>query len=234
MNLRFIFSVVCVAMLAGAASVRAGDGFTPLFDGKTLDGWGQHGGVATYEVADGAITGTSVANTPNSFLCTKKKYGDFELHVEFKVDPALNSGVQIRSNVYEKPRVVITRTSSGKEKKRTIPAGRVHGYQVEIDPSARAWSGGIYDEGRRGWLNDLSKNKPAQKAFKQNEWNHYRIVCRGDSIKTWVNGVPAADLKDGMTAEGFIALQVHGVRDAGHVGKQISWRNVKIKELTAK
>src|SRR5690606_26944541 len=102
-------------------------------------------------------------------------------------------------------------------------------YQVEIDPSARAWSGGIYDEGRRGWLNNLEgdKNRPAREAFKQNEWNHYRIEAVGDSIKTWINGVPAADLRDDMTPSGFIALQVHGIgKDQSKVGKQIRWRNI--------
>ncbi len=227
-------TTVCLVTLSSLLAANADEKMTPLFDGKTLDDWVQHGGKAKYEVVDGVIVGTSVPNTPNSFLCTKKHYTDFELHVEFKVDPALNSGIQIRSNVADKPTEVVTKTSSGKVRKRKIAAGRVHGYQVEIDPSARAWSGGIYDEGRRGWLNDLSKNKAAQNAFKQNEWNQYRIVCQGDSIKTWINGVPAADLKDDLTSKGFIALQVHGVRNPAQVGKQVSWRNVKIKELSAK
>jgi len=217
-----------------AATHAADDSFTPLFDGKTLDGWVQHGGTARYEVVDGMIVGTSVPKTANSFLCTEKLYGDFELQVEFKVDPLLNSGIQIRSQVYNEVTSVATKNKNGEEKKRSIPAGRVHGYQVEIDPSERAWSGGIYDEGRRGWLNSLAENKPARKAFKQNEWNHCRIVCQGDSIKTWVNGVPAADLKDGLTPKGFIALQVHGVgKHPEKVGKQVLWRNVKIKELAA-
>ena len=117
-------------------------------------------------------------------------------------------------------------------KKRKFPADRVYGYQVEIDPSDRAYTGGIYDEARRGWLNDLSQNEPARKAFKQNEWNKFRIVCRGDSIKTWLNGVPAADLKDSQTPRGLIALQVHGVgKDQNKVGKQVRWRNIRIKEL---
>ncbi|MBZ0257059.1 DUF1080 domain-containing protein, partial [bacterium] len=93
---------------------------------------------------------------------------------------------------------------------------------------------GIYDEGRRGWLNNLEgdKYKEARAAFKQNEWNHYRIECKGDSIKTWINGVAAADLKDDMTPTGFIALQVHGIgKDEKKEGAQIRWRNIKIKEL---
>jgi hypothetical protein len=188
-------------------------GWVDLFDGKTLEGWVQRGGKAKYSVEDGAIVGQSVPNTSNSFLCTKQDYGDFELELEFKVDPALNSGVQIRS-----------------ESKPEYRGGVVHGYQVEIDPSARAYSAGIYDESRRGWLYDLSKKPEARKAFKENEWNKYRIVCQGDSIKTWINGVAAADLKDDKTPQGFIALQVHGVG-----GRQeplfVRWRNIRLKEL---
>ncbi|QDV52214.1 3-keto-disaccharide hydrolase [Gimesia fumaroli] len=226
------FSAICIALLCNVTTYAGDKGFTPLFDGKTLDGWVQQGGKAKYEVVDDTIVGTSVPKTPNSFLCTKKMYGDFELEVDFKVDPLLNSGIQIRSNVFDDDKVLKIKDKNGKESKKKIPAGRVHGYQVEIDPSKRAWSGGIYDEGRRGWLNNLADNKAAQKAFKQNEWNHYRIVCKGDSIKTWINGVPAADLKDGLTPEGFIALQVHGVGNHPEkVGKQVSWRNIKIKEL---
>jgi hypothetical protein len=105
----------------------------------------------------------------------------------------------------------------------------VHGYQVEIDPSKRGWTGGIYDESRRGWLYDLKKNEPARKAFKQNDWNKFRIECRGPSIKTWLNGVPAADLKDSLTASGFIALQVHGVGKKAEP-MEVRFRNLRIKE----
>ncbi len=217
----------------GTSLVVADDeGFVSLFDGKTLNGWIQYGGKAKYTVEDGCIVGTAVPNTPNSFLCTKQKFSDFILELDFKVDPEMNSGVQIRSNVYDHPITVEWTTPDGKRHKKKIPAGRVHGYQVEIDPSPRAYTGGIYDEARRGWLFDLSKNEAARKAFKQNEWNHFRIECRGDSIKTWLNGVPAADLKDNMTHTGFIGLQVHGVgRHKERIGKQVRWKNIRIKVL---
>ena len=201
------------------------DGWTPLFNGKDLDGWVQRGGKADYKVEDGAIVGRSVPKTPNSFLCTAKDYGDFVLELEFKVHPALNSGVQIRSQCFDEAKEV---ELGGKKFK--IGAGRVHGYQVEIDPAARAWSGGIYDEGRRGWLADLKENEPARKAFKAGDWNKFRVECKGESIKTWINDVPAADLKDGATPSGFIALQVHGVGDKTDV-LDIRWRNIRIKEL---
>jgi hypothetical protein len=215
----------CLLLAAGLVALQAAQAgaWVALFDGKTLTGWVQRGGKALYEVKDGVIIGSTVAGTPNSFLCTEKDYGDFELELELKVDPRLNSGIQIRSQCFDKETTV---EWQGKTIK--IPAKRVHGYQVEVDPSARAWSGGIYDEGRRGWLQDL-KNKPeAQKAFKTNDWNHYRIVCQGDSIKTWINGVPAADLKDSMTPKGFIALQVHGHKESG---LKVMWRNIRIREL---
>lgn len=219
---------VVIGLVSTTPPVAADDkdpGWVNLSNGKDLGGWVQHGGNAKYRVEDGEIVGTSVPNTANSFLCTKRDYADFILELQFKVDPKLNSGVQIRSQCFDEPKTVEV---DGKPKK--IPAGRVHGYQVEIDPSDRAWTGGIYDEDRRGWLKDLKDNEAARKAFKAGEWNQFRIECRGDSIKTWLNGVPAAEIKDDMTPSGFIGLQVHAV------GKrteplEVRFRNVRIKEL---
>jgi hypothetical protein len=188
-----------------------------LFDGETLNGWSSiKGGNALYEVKDGAIVGTTVGNTPNSFLTSDKMYGDFILELDYKVDPSMNSGIQIRSNSVPNYR-----------------NGVVHGYQIEIDPSERAYSAGIYDEQRRGWLFPLTDNEEAQQAFKQNEWNNYRIEAIGDTIKTWINGVPAAHLIDDMTQSGFIGLQVHSIGKNDQEGTKIMWKNVKIltKEL---
>lgn len=182
-----------------------------LFDGETLKGWAQKGGNAQYGVRDGSIVGTTVYNTPNSFLTSEKMYDDFILELEYKVNPTMNSGIQIRSNSFPHYR-----------------EGRVHGYQVEIDPSERAWSGGIYDEARRGWLFPLEEHPEARKAFKQNEWNHYRIEALGDTLKTWVNNIPAAHLIDDKTSRGFIALQVHSIGDDQKEGTEIMWRNIKI------
>ncbi|HEV3203767.1 MAG TPA: DUF1080 domain-containing protein [Gemmataceae bacterium] len=207
------------------ADEKADGGWVNLFNGKNLDGWVQRGGKAKYTAEEGQIVGTSMPNTSNSFLCTKKDYADFILELEFKVHKDLNSGIQIRSQCFDEPKTVELN-----EKKIKIPAGRVHGYQVEIDPSARAWTGGIYDEGRRGWVNDLKNNEAARAAFKQGDWNKFRIECRGDSIKTWLNGVPAADLKDSVTPSGFIGLQVHGVKDKKEP-LDVRFRNLRIKEL---
>ena len=182
-----------------------------LFDGQTLEGWTQKGGEALYEVRDATLVGTTVHSTPNSFLTTDSMYDDFILELEYKVDPSMNSGIQIRSNSFPYYR-----------------NGRVHGYQVEIDPSDRAWSGGIYDEARRGWLYPLEGKPKAQQAFEQNEWNHYRIEAIGDTIKTWVNDVPTAFLVDEKTARGFIGLQVHSIGDEQEAGTEIQWRNIRI------
>lgn len=186
--------------------------WTSLFDGKDLKGWHQLNGHAKYSVEDGVIVGTTVADEPNSFLVTDSTYGDFILEVDYKVDSTMNSGIQIRS-----------------ESTPDYNNGRVHGYQVEIDPSARAWSGGIYDEARRGWLYPLTLNPAAQSAFKQGDWNHYHIECIGNTIRTWVNGVPAASLVDSVTPRGFIALQVHAIPKGHAAGEQIRWKNIRIQ-----
>ncbi len=218
-----IFSAALVSTVLAADD----GGWTPLFDGKSLEGWQQHSGKAEYRVQDGAIVGKTVAGTGNSFLCTVKKHGDFILELEFKVDPSMNSGIQFRSEFHTEPATV---EINGKPKK--FEADRVFGYQFEIDPSARAWTGGVYDEARRGWLFDLKSKPEAGKAFKQGDWNKARIECRGESIKTFINDVPAADFTDGMTKEGIIALQVHGIgKKKEAVGKEVMWRNIRIREL---
>lgn len=187
------------------------DGWVWLFNGANLDGWERLNGTAPYEVADGTIVGTTAEGSPNSFLCTKKHFADFDLEFEVNCDPRLNSGVQFRSNSFK-----------------DYQNGRVHGYQVEI---ATSNPGRIYDEARRGrWLDDTDAQK-ANKAYKAGEWNKYRVLCVGDSIKTWVNGVPIADMKDSMTAKGFIGLQVHSFQS--DTPAQVRWRNIRIKELNA-
>ena len=225
MRARLLLVMILSATMVGIAARAEEPAWTALFDGASLDGWVQRGGAAKYRAENGEVVGTSVPKTSNSFLCTAKDYRDFILELEFKVDPKLNSGIQIRSQCFDEAKTV---DAGGKPHK--IPAGRVHGYQVEIDPSERAWTAGIYDEGRRGWLNDLKDNEPARKAFKQNDWNAVRVECRGDSIKTWLNGVPAADLHDALTPQGFIALQVHGVGDSTEP-REVRWRKIRIQEL---
>jgi hypothetical protein len=215
---KFMTAVLIIAVVSGCTTTRQlkkvdDQSWEYLFDGKTLNGWVQRGGSADYFVEDGVIVGASAADTPNSFLCTEKVYSDFILELDFKVDAGLNSGVQIRSNSFNE-----------------YKDGRVHGYQVEIDPSERAYSGGIYDEARRGWLYDLKHNEPARRAFKSDRWNHFRIEAIGNSIKTWINGVPAADLLDSMTKTGFIALQVHSTESKEPL--YVKWRNIRVIDLS--
>ncbi|MBO9616166.1 MAG: DUF1080 domain-containing protein [Dyadobacter sp.] len=217
---KFRLPLAAMAAFLLAAPLQAQkskDGWVDLFNGKDLTGWKQLNGQAKYEVKDGAIVGTSVMGTPNSFLTTEKDYGDFILELDVKVDNKLNSGIQIRS--LSKPDYM---------------NGRVHGYQVEIDPSDRAYSAGIYDEARRGWLYPLDLNPEGKKAFKRDAWNKYRIEAIGNSIRTFLNGVPVAHVVDDMTPAGFICLQVHAIGSKEMEGTQVSWKNVRIKTTKLK
>lgn len=211
-NIRKIIGTCSFSLLCIAAIAQKGE-WTSLFNGKDLTGWKQLNGKASYTVSsDGTLTGTTVAGEPNSFLATEQDYGDFILELELKVDGNMNSGIQIRS-----------------ESTPSYKNGRVHGYQVEVDPSPRAWSGGIYDEARRDWLYTLQYNPEGQKAFKRGEWNKYHIECIGSSIRTWINDIPTANLVDNMTPKGFIALQVHAIGPNEKPGEQIHWRNIRIQ-----
>jgi len=184
----------------------------PLFNGKDLIGWKQLNGKAKYTIVNGEIVGTTVFGEPNSFLATEKEYGDFILEFEYKVDSTMNSGVQFRS-----------------ESKPEYKNGRVHGYQFEIDPSRRGWTGGIYDEARRDWLYTIDLNPAAKKSFKQGQWNKVKIECIGNDLRTWLNGTPTAHVVDNMTPKGFIALQVHSINKKEDEGRQIRWRNLRIQ-----
>lgn len=189
--------------------------FQELFDGLTLEGWVRRGGQAEFRVEDGVIVGKTRIATPNSFLCTAQEFADFELELEFKVDSdRVNSGVQIRSHSYPE-----------------YKGGRVHGYQVEIDPTPRAWTGGIYDEARRGWLYPVKNRPEAQAAFRLGQWNTMRVVAEANRIKTWINEIPVADLTDDSSRKGFIALQVHASNEV--MPMEVRWRNIRIKMLIA-
>jgi hypothetical protein len=205
--------VVGALALTSLSAFGAEGDWISLFDGKTLAGWEQKNGLAHYDAKDGMIVGTSVPNSPNSFLCTKKNYGDFELEFEVKVDKELNSGVQIRS-----------------ASKADYQNYRVHGYQVEI--AVGGFSGGIYDEARRGKFLNTPQNpsNEIKGLLKENAWNQYRVVCKGNRIQVWVNGVQVTDLTDDMTASGFIGLQVHGV-GARKEPLTVMWRNLRLREL---
>lgn len=217
------FLAICLLLLASCSQHKqltdVDEGWVELFNGKDLSGWKQVNGTAPYKVEDGAIVGTTTTGSPNSFLATENEYGDFILEFEVMLNNDINSGVQFRS---------ISDPS--------IKDGRVHGYQFELDPSDRKWTGGIYDEARRGWLYPLSLNPKAQSAFKKGEWNMARIEAVGKEVRTWINDVPVASLVDDVTPTGIIALQVHSIKGQEDAGKEIKWRNIRIKtsELSAK
>lgn len=197
-----------------APTPPSGEGWTRLFDGKSIAGWTQRNGWASYRIEGDAVVGRTATVSPNSFLCTDKVFGDFELRFEVKVDNGLNSGVQIRS--------------------KSLPEkdnGRVHGLQVEIE-SSPGEAGYLYGEATgRGWV---SPTQPPHSELKNNEWNQYHVKAVGPRVQTWINGKLIEDLTDPISyTEGFIGLQVHGIgKDQGPF--EVRWRNIEIKELSKK
>lgn len=210
----FLLSVF--AMIGCASPPKeAADGWKNLFTGTDLSGWKAVAGTATFEVVDSTIVGTSVAGSPNTFLVADGMYTDFILELDLKVEHTTsNSGVMARGQFDPAAR-------DGQ--------GLVYGYQIEADPSERAWSGGVYDEARRGWLYPLDLNPEAGSAFKVGEFNHYRIEAIGNEIKTWINGQEVAYVVDDMDSIGFVALQVHSVRDSSEAGRKTYFKNIKIQ-----
>ena len=208
--IRTLLFLFCISIAAGSGAQETG--WKNLFNGKDLAGWKQLNGKALYSVKEGSIVGTTVFGQPNSFLATEKEYGDFILEFEFLVDSSMNSGVQFRS-----------------ASKADFKEGKVHGFQYEIDPTKRGWTGGIYEEGQREWLYQMDLNPAAKPAFKNGAWNKARIECIGNTTRTWINGVPASYVIDNLTPKGFIALQVHSIRTKEEEGRQIRWRNIRIK-----
>ena len=217
-------SLLLIAFLVLSVPAFAADEWQSLFDGKTLDGWEVKGGNATYKVDDGMIVGSTIEGSPNTFLC-KGPFSDFELELDVLCDKPLNSGIQIRSHVYEKD------TPLESKPKQVRKAGSVYGYQCEIAAAEGGVAGNFWDEARRTkWLDDFSGKPEAKKALKNDAWNHYRIVAQGDHIRSWVNGIPFADFHDPTDASGFIGLQVHGIKkETGPY--QVRWKNVRIREL---
>jgi hypothetical protein len=202
-----ILFVICASLSANAQE------WVDLFNGKNLKSWEKLDGSADYRVENGEVIGTSKTGTPNTFLATKKVYGDFILEYEMKMDRGLNSGVQFRS---------VATQPDGTE--------RVNGYQVECDDhDDRPWAGGIYEEASRGWLYPMSYNPIAAKFNKRGEWNRIRVEAVGSTIRTFINGVSFANLVDAGRSEGFIALQVHGIGNNEALdGKEIRWKNIRI------
>ena len=218
-----------ILLLLSQHSCSAQESWISLFDGETLEGWTIHSGHATYSVEDGTIVGQAVKNSPNTFLCTDREFSDFILEFEVLVDDELNSGVQFRSHIAPQELVFWFRNDKGDYQPTTIPADRVYGYQVEI--AAGGGSGGVYDEARRAmtpwWPEEGSEER---KVFKSKKWNSYRIECKGDAIKTIVNGVIITDFRDALSGRGIIGLQVHDVGNDS-TPYQVRWRNIRLLPL---
>lgn len=225
----------CVNQGSGNQNQNPNDqqaGWEILFNGQDLSNWEILGSdSAKFMAQDSMIIGEAQKGIPNSFLSTKKHYEDFELEVEFMVDPELNSGINIRSGVYEEETKTQYLAGDLNMRERTWGKGKVYGYQVEIDPSKRAWSGGFYEEGGRGWLQPLTENEAARNAYNQQGWNKFRIVANDNHFQTWLNGVKSTDIYDSQKRSGSIGLQLHSVSRDDQVGKKVRFKNIRIREL---
>lgn len=215
-----------------AEAVPKAEGGKTLFNGKNLDGWKVLGAdTSGFSAEDGVIVGTTLQDLPNTFLVTEKAYDDFILEVDFKIEDYINSGIQIRSNTHNQD--TTTNYLSGKleESTRDWKKGRVYGYQIEIDPSERKWTGGFYEEGGRGWLVPLADKPEARQAYNHGEWNHMTIKAEGNRIQAWVNSVQTVNTTDDKADSGFIGLQLHGAWKEEQIGQKVRWKNIRIKEL---
>lgn len=209
--MKFTFLIAfCLVLSIGANAQDS----KSLFNGKNLKGWEALNGYADFRVEEGAIVGTTTKGSPSTYLATKKEYTNFILEYEIKMDALLNGGVQIRSQ-YDK--------SKGKNS--------VFGPQVEADDSPRAWTGGIYDQSRKGWRYNLEFNEAGKKAYKNQEWNKVKVIASGNRISTWVNGVNCANLIEESAEKGFVALQVHA-GGGEKIGRKTRWRNISIQEIS--
>lgn len=231
LNVSLLFFLVWILFFSSDARCQ-NKKWVDLFDGKSLDGWSVHSGFAKYRVEDGTIVGTAVKGSPNSFLCTEQEFSDFILEFEVLLkDSELNSGVQFRSMIAEKELTFWFRNGEGVPQPKTIPADRVYGYQVEIATETKGSSGGVYDEARRAFMPWRPEaGSAASKAFKDKQWNKYRIECKGSSIKTSVNGILCADFMDSLNESGIIGLQVHDVGE-DPAPYEVRWKNIRIMKL---
>lgn len=222
------FILACILLLCMPLKAQE-ESWISLFDGESLNGWAIHSGSAKYRVEEGCIVGQAVPNSSNSFLCTEKEYRDFILEFEVLLEDAeLNSGVQFRSQIAPQELTFVFRNAEGQYQPHTIPADRVYGYQVEI---ATEGAGGVYDEARRAmmpWWPE--KGSKEAKVFKDGKWNSYRVECRGDSIRTLVNGIVVSDFRDALSLKGIIGLQVHGVGE-DPTPYQVRWKNIRLQAL---
>ena len=233
--------VVIAAFTTGCQNKIAEEGgWKDLFDGKTLIGWkvinqdwDNPDSKPDFYVENNMIICNTTLNTGGGYLVTEKPYDNFILELDVKIDNSLNSGIQCRSQVWQKDTITtyVAGNAEGTVSQHKWPVGYVWGYQIEIDPSERAWSGGLYEPGNRGWVVTLSGNETARKAFKQMDWNHFKIVMNGNKIQTLLNDIKVLDTIDDMSSSGFIGLQFHGASKESQNNKKSMWKNIRIKKL---
>jgi len=236
-NRTVLIAVMAIFLISPACRNKsAKDGWQDLFNGKTLNGWKvvnqdwKNPDIKPdFRIENNMIVCNTVLGTAGGYLVTEKSYGNFILELDVKIDTSLNSGIQCRGQIWD--RDTVTQSFNGIVRPFRWPKGYVWGYQIEIDPSRRAWSGGLYEPGNRGWLVAL-KNKPeAQKAFRPSDWNHFKIIMDGNRIQTWVNNIPVVDTTDNMSSSGFIGIQFHGAGREWQKDTKSYWKNIRIKEL---
>lgn len=220
--------------------VTVDDEWEMLFDGTTLNGWKVNNqdfdnpdNIPEFYVADGMIVSKATNQKGGGYLVTEKSYDNFILELDVKIDTLLNSGIQCRGQIWESDTVTtyVAGNAEGTKRETEWNPGYLWGYQIEIDPSERAWSGGLYEPGNRGWIVTLADNEEARGAYKLHDWNHFKVVMDGNRIQTWVNDVPVVDTTDTMSSSGFIGLQYHGVYREEQKGMKSMWKNIRIKQL---
>ena len=215
-----VIALSALILLAGCSHSRPETAPTPdwieLFDGESLTGWTQVNGKAPYTIVGGALHGINVLDTPNSFLASDQSYSNFILEFDSRSIGEANSGVQFRTDL-------APGTWSG-----------VVGYQLDIDPTERRWTGGIYHEGVHLWRHSMARNTDCQAAYNHGEWNAYRIEAVGNTIATWVNDVACAHMVSDAHESGFIALQIHSIgQEESFLGSFTEWRNLRLLDAPA-
>ncbi len=201
------------AAATGADTPAQASAWTELILDDSLMGWVQLGGNASFTIQRNEIIGMTRPGIDDGFLCTETEYENFELEMECKVDPGLNSGIVIRGQLAS-----------------DAPRLQVEGCQVEIDSSPRAWTGSLYDQAERTWLATVADVPEAREAFQPTQWNRLRIVAAGPRVRTWVNDVPAVDYARVKENAGFIGLQMHRTRLAD--GLEVRWRRLRIRAVS--
>ena len=212
---------VCAVLFVSCSGLKPLDGmslngFQPLFDGETLNGWhkltGYSGDAGKWTVTDGVILGESLPYGKDCLFVTDKKFGDFEYYAELKADIPFDSGMFLRVQ----PNVL--------------------SYQITLDNHPTGEVGAIYSPHGGGFL---LHNKEAKKLWKAGEFNALRARITGQPphIEGWLNGTKIVDYQDTkhegnnrVPDTGFIGIQVHPVSGDGIINN-VHYRNLMVKEL---